>query len=151
YICKRADTHRHKTVQRSIPWKRILTSKAFLSVLITRLMFSSTWDFIHSKIPAYFQDVLHFAIKDNGLTYSLLYASLSVTTLISGFFADYIIANTGIGKTNVRKIFEAINGLGMSLALVATTYVGCDRFGNVALLVTCMLMMGLGAGGDGPI
>ncbi|CAG2114887.1 unnamed protein product [Medioppia subpectinata] len=101
HILKRADNRRQHKTRNSIPWKRILTSKRFLSVLISKVLFGITWDFITSKIPAYFQDVIHFPISENGSIYSILMLGLAITSMSSGFVADMILETKWISKTNL--------------------------------------------------
>ncbi len=138
-------------VRKSFPWKKILTSKSFNSVLIAKVTYGITFDFMTGKIPAYLQDVIHFPISESGYTYSLIMIGFAVTLLTCGFMADLIIKNTQLSKTTVRKIFQTISGSGMALTLILTPIVGCNRLLNISLLTICMLSYGFTSGGDVPI
>ena len=151
FILNDSESIKYKTKRKSFPWKKILTSKPFMAVLIAKLMIGITFDLVNSKIPAYLQDVIHFPISENGMIYSILWLALAVTTLGTGYMADAIIDYKIISKTNVRKIFEAISGVGMAITLVFIPFVGCDKQLNVILLTVCMLLMGFPSGGDTPI
>jgi hypothetical protein len=70
------------------------------------------------KIPALLQDVILFPISESGYTYSLRMIGFAVTQLTCGFMIDLIIKNKQLSKTTVRKIFQTIYGLGMSLTLI---------------------------------
>ena len=151
HITCESESAKYKNIRATIPWCKIISSKAFLSVLITKLLFGITWDLVSAKIPAYLQDVIHFPISDNGMIYSVLMIALAVTTLGSGFIADAIIETNKISKTNVRKIFQSLSGIGMAVSLIAIPFVGCNKLLNIAILTACTLVMGLPSGGDVPI
>lgn len=151
YILSESESSKYRDAGQSFPWRRILTSRAFLSVLITKLSFSISWDFIGAKIPAYLQDVIHFPISDNGLIYSILMISIIITTLACGYMADAIIESNRFSKTTVRKIFQTVSGVGTAVPLLLIPTVGCNKMLNVVLLTVCTLMMGVAAGGDVPI
>ena len=151
HIINDSESAKYKYIRKSIPWIKIMTSKAFLSVLITKITLGITWDLISSKIPAYLQDVIHFPISENGMIYSILMIALAITTLGSGYVADVMIEAKKMSKTNVRKLFEAISGVGMALSLVIIPLVGCNKLLNIAILTLCTLLMGIPSGGDVPI
>ena len=137
--------------KRSVPWKRILTSSAFHSTLIAKVTYGITFDFMTTKIPAYLQDVINFPINENGYTYSFIMIGFAVTLLTCGFAADWVIKVGPFSKTNVRKIFQTISGVGMAATLFLLPMVGCSRPWNIALLTICMLSYGFTSGGDVPI
>ena len=136
---------------KSIPWRKILTSSAFHSTLVAKVTYGITFDFMTSKMPAYLQDVIHFPIDQNGYTYSFIMIGFAVTLLSCGFAADWLIKTGSLSKTTVRKLFQTISGTGMAVTLILLPSVGCDKSWNTALLTVCMLSYGFTSGGDVPI
>jgi len=151
YIRKHTYSSEHTKIRKSVPWKKILSSKSFNSVLIAKVTYGITFDFMTTKIPAYLQDVIHFPISENGYTYSFIMIGFAITLLTCGFLADFIIRNSTLSKTNVRKIFQTISGLGMCLTLILIPSAGCNKLMNISLLYICMLSYGFTSGGDVPI
>lgn len=137
--------------KRSVPWIKILTSGPFHSTLIAKVTYGITFDFMTTKIPAYLQDVIQFPINENGYTYSFIMIGFAVTLLTCGFAADWLIKVGPFSKTNVRKIFQTISGLGMAVTLFLLPSAGCSRPWNIALMTICMLSYGFTSGGDVPI
>jgi hypothetical protein len=70
------------------------------------------------KIPTLLQYVILFSISESSYTNSLRMIGFDVILLTCGFTANLIIKNKQISKTGVRKIFQNINDLVMSLALI---------------------------------
>ncbi|XP_054157469.1 sialin-like [Oppia nitens] len=151
HTSRESNTNETAAAKRSVPWKRIFMSSAFLSTLIAKVTYGITFDFMTSKMPAYLQDVIHFPIDQNGYTYAFIMVGFAITLLTCGFMADWLIKSTSLSKTMVRKIFQTISGVGMAASLILLPSVGCDKPLNITLLTICMLAYGFTSGGDVPI
>lgn len=132
-------------------WKNILTSRVFYGLLIVKMCYGFVFDFVNQKIPAYLQDVIHLPVNETGVAFSIVMIGYMFALLSGGAIADTIISNTSIPKSRVRKCFELISGLTMTIPLLLIPYVGSNKWANVLLLATCMIGFGFTSGGDIPL
>jgi len=62
-----------------------------------------------TKLPSFFQHVLKFDIKSNGLMSSLPFFACWILVIFSSLIGDKIMTSEKMSRKNVRKLF---NGLG---------------------------------------
>ncbi|XP_067118854.1 sialin-like [Centruroides vittatus] len=133
------------------PWKGILTSGAVWSLAITR--FCSAWAFftLLTKLPAYFESVLHSPIDENGWMNSVFHFLLALSTLFCGYFSDFLRKKNMCSLTTLRKFFASGGRLLVSICLMIVTQIGCDKTLAISLLAISLTAFGVNAGGDVPI
>ncbi|XP_023217578.1 uncharacterized protein LOC111619972 [Centruroides sculpturatus] len=139
------------TAKQNIPWKGILTSGAVWSLAIAR--FFSAWTFftLLTKLPAYFESVLHSPIDENGWMNSVFHFLLALSTLFCGYFSDFLRKKHICGLTTLRKFFVSGGRLLVSICLMIVTQIGCDKTLAISLLAISLTAFGMNAGGDVPI
>ncbi|XP_067118853.1 uncharacterized protein [Centruroides vittatus] len=133
------------------PWKGILTSGAVWSLAITR--FCAAWAFftLLTKLPAYFESVLHSPIEENGWINSVFHFLLALSTLFCGYFSDFLRKKNMCSLTTLRKFFASGGRLSVSICLMIVTQIGCDKTLAISLLAISLTTFGMNAGGDVPI
>ncbi|GFR08164.1 putative inorganic phosphate cotransporter [Trichonephila clavata] len=144
---KKGQNHVANEQKTPVPWKKVFTSRAVWA--IATVTFCSSWGFTTflTKLPTYLEVVLHVAIQKNGLVNSLVYASSCLTLFISGALSDYMIAKKQMNATRVRKCFEILAMMGPAVCSALVTFVKCDVFEAIALLMVAMAFLGFSGGG----
>ncbi|CAG9828058.1 unnamed protein product [Diabrotica balteata] len=140
-------TDRHNLM---VPWKEMLTSRAFIALLITNICFNFThWMFI-SETSIYLDKIMHFDLKSNSLLMSLPYLIEFLVGFVACFIADYLYAKNTISTSVIRKI---MNNIGMFIPAVAifllTTTGANDK--NYAILSIILVSGSHGAGKSGHV
>lgn len=133
-------------------WKRILLSKGFYAIIFAKVFYGIVFDLVTLKIPAYFQDVLHKPVDWTGYAFAFVMTGYMITLFSGGVLADLTLTHTNLSKLNVRKLFQTVSGVIMTISLLALPY--CDStnvWSNIAWLSCCMLGYGFTSGGDVPI
>lgn len=124
------------------PWRAILTSVPLWALVCAQI--GHDWGFfiMVTDLPKYMSDVLHFAIKENGLYSSLPYIAMWIVSITTGFLSDWLITGKFINITNARKVFTTIASAGPALFIILASYAGCNRATVVALFTIAMGLMG---------
>ena len=116
-----------------IPWKGILLSKPFWSLIATD--FADTWGLLTLLIyfPTYLKVMLGFDIASTGLLSSLPMICRYLGGLTFSYIADKLIAKQKLSVTNVRKVFQSIAEVMTALTMVIAAFTGCNPFYAIAL------------------
>ncbi|XP_034478853.1 putative inorganic phosphate cotransporter [Drosophila innubila] len=105
------------------PWRRILTSLPFLSLLLAHC--ANNWGFwtLLTQIPTFLKSVLNMDIKHNGPLSALPYLAMIILTCGFIWLSD-MLKNRGspISLNFSRKLF---NSLGLWLPMLALIGLGC--------------------------
>ncbi|KAF4517149.1 hypothetical protein B566_EDAN006448 [Ephemera danica] len=117
------------------PWKAILTSLPFLSLLFSYCC--QAWGFwtLLTGIPSYMNGVFGFNLAQDGLLSSLPYLAMWVTSLVFGWGADELLKR-GVWSVEVsRKLGNSIGLYGSALMLVILSFVSSNPTTAVIILV----------------
>lgn len=92
---------------KKIPWCAIITSPAVWAILVAQ--FAESWGFLtlHTQLPLFLNDVLHFDVAKSGIASSLPYIALAVFGIVAGFLADFIQKKKILSNRNTRRIFTS--------------------------------------------
>jgi len=93
---------------KSIPWKSILTSKAFHGVWITHYCQGWLSYLLVEYLPIFSIEVLDLNDQEAGLTAAIPYVGMLLFKIILGKLFDVIKARNYISLTNQRKVFNSI-------------------------------------------
>lgn len=138
YLHETMAEHTNKQTQ-STPWRQIITSLPLWALVAGKI--GHDWGFytMVTDLPKYMSNVLHFSIQANGLLTALPYLVMWATSIVSSWFADWLIKANKLSITNVRKIFTTVASVGPAVFIIAASYAGCDR-----VIVVVFFTVGLG-------
>ncbi|XP_055838739.1 putative inorganic phosphate cotransporter [Episyrphus balteatus] len=92
-----------------IPWKAILTSVPFLSLIVIESAQALGFKTIQNEIPSYFHGILNLDIKSNSLFSALLYLVMFAMTNLCLFLSDYIMNKKIMSLTALRRTVSTIS------------------------------------------
>ncbi|XP_059057794.1 sialin [Achroia grisella] len=131
--------HGHKKLP--VPWRAVLKSPAFLSILVAHACSNWGWYMLLIELPFYMQQVLKFNMTENAVTTSLPFLSLWIFSMCLSRTLDWLSSNSYITTTIARKIATLFASAVPAACLLAVCYIGCNRAAAVALMavaVTCI-------------
>lgn len=141
FLHERMSAHTHKKPP-AVPWRHIFTSAPVWALIAAQI--GHDWGFFTmvTDLPKYMSSVLKFSIKSNGFLSSLPYFCMWICSILSSWFADWIITAGYMSRTNVRKIGTTIASIGPGVFIIAASYAGCDGYIVVTLFTIGMTLMG---------
>ncbi|XP_075243966.1 sialin-like [Convolutriloba macropyga] len=126
----------------SIPWREMLTCRAFYGLLICH--FSCNFQFygLMSLLPQYLSNVLNFDISSNGFLTSLPWLCSWISTWVICGVTDYLRGQKYISTTAIRKINAFVGSLFPGLFLVLAGYAECNATVAITFIVLAMVFFG---------
>ncbi|XP_013180262.1 PREDICTED: sialin [Papilio xuthus] len=124
-----------------VPWRAVLTSHAFLAILVAHACSNWGWYMLLIELPFYMKQVLKFNMTENAVTTSLPFLSLWIFSIALSRTLDWLRGKNIITTTTARKIGTLFASVVPAACLLALCYVGCARGVAVALTaigVTCI-------------
>nr|XP_018673029.2 sialin-like [Ciona intestinalis] len=137
-----ASTDGKKASFKTVPWRKMLTSRPYWSTVVPHLAENWTMAITHSWVPQYIAKVLGFSIENVGILSSLPYGLNVFSLLASGFLSDFILMKTKIRKTLLRKVFTTIGMGGTVLSFLILPSFGCNHTFAIVLLCTSYMFVG---------
>ncbi|XP_054158499.1 putative inorganic phosphate cotransporter [Oppia nitens] len=131
-----------------VPWLAIFRSKPIWSIIIVKWCMCWNYQLLLSKLPSYLKTVFKYPIEQNGFINSMVYVVLTISILLSGLVADFIVRKKLISKTLLRKIFESLAAFVSAICLAAIPWAQCNNTIVIALIMIGMIFFGTQAGGD---
>ncbi|XP_071099907.1 vesicular glutamate transporter 2.2-like [Haliotis cracherodii] len=123
-----------------LPWKRIITSPAVISICICH--FARNWVFILMLTnEPFYLSLFGFNIAENGMYSSLPHILKVVLSFVSGYIADYLLIKSKLRTGTVRKLLTGIAFGVQTLSFFILTFV----WQKVPVIV--FLTIGVGFGG----
>ncbi|XP_055338444.1 sialin-like [Paramacrobiotus metropolitanus] len=123
------------------PWRKALTSRPFIAVMLCHFVFSWTFFTLMTNLPTYLNNVLHFDMESNGLLSASPYLSSIVLTQIASFISDWVQQKGYASTTVVRKVSHVTGLVIPSVCLVGVGFT-CNTY-----LAMILLNVGVGLGG----
>ncbi|XP_055919343.1 putative inorganic phosphate cotransporter [Eupeodes corollae] len=123
-----------KQVKIPIPWKAILTSIPFASLVSVRI--ASIWGMgtMQSQIPSYLHSIFLMNIGENTFYSTLPYVVMLIMTYVYLIFADVLLKKNIFSLTGVKK---TINSFAMWIPAIALFGLGTvDRATSAIILMT---------------
>ncbi|ERL88032.1 hypothetical protein D910_05421 [Dendroctonus ponderosae] len=117
-----------------VPWKAILTSKYFWSIVSANI--GSAWGYamMMTQIPTYLGKVMKFEISSNGVVSAIPYMAGAVTGFIFARLSDYLIGKNWLTTIQSRRTFQVLGSYGLVISFMILAYVSSTRTFAVVLL-----------------
>ncbi|XP_052751138.1 sialin isoform X1 [Galleria mellonella] len=131
----------HAQKKLPVPWRAVLKSPAFLSILVAHACSNWGWYMLLIELPFYMQQVLKFNMTENAVTTSLPFLSLWIFSMCLSRTLDWLTSKSYITTTIARKVATLFASVVPAVCLLAVCYIGCARAAAVALMaiaVTCI-------------
>lgn len=135
----------------SIPWLRILTSRAVLVAAFFKFNISWMCMISWSKLPAYLNDVIREDITSNGVINAFINVLSALTMATGGYVSERMIERKWLSRTKTRKLFGVLSGLGNALCISLIPTIGCDRAMLLASLFLGSIFLGCGSASEVPL
>lgn len=116
------------------PWKSILTSGAFLAILIAHTCNNWGWYMLLIELPFYMKQVLKFNIKENAVVTAIPFLTMWFFSMFLSKTLDALKSRGKISTTIARKIATLFASIVPLFCLLALCFIGCQRGLAVALM-----------------
>lgn len=139
----------HKlVVQYAVPWKKMLTNKAVLSLFLFKISRTLIFHLINSKIPFYLKHVLKEDIVSVGIIYAVFTGIMLASVFASVKMSEIMIVRCWMTRTNCRKFFSIFSGTGGAIAFMAMAALRCNRAWIKVFFYFIAICNGLGMASD---
>lgn len=137
----------------SAPWLAMLRNGSVWSFIITKFCVKLAGDTVQIELPTYLNKVMHFSARDNGDINALSYVMFCVGCFIVGNLSKYVMKRRpfGLSKTVIRKCFQSLASLGVSLVLLGIASSVCDDTFTRFFLILHFFFTTFGIGGEAQI
>ncbi|XP_055846639.1 putative inorganic phosphate cotransporter [Episyrphus balteatus] len=144
YILSSQASVERKKKQTPVPWKAILTSGPFISLLIARLC--DTWGFMtmQAQIPSYLHGALKMEITKNAFYSALPYFTMWVCLYIFMISSDIVLRKKWTSLLVVRKTCNTIAMFGPAALFIAIGFLNESQRTLAIIFIT--LNVGLNGG-----
>ncbi|CAH2007224.1 unnamed protein product [Acanthoscelides obtectus] len=105
-----------------MPWKAVLTSPAFLAILIAHTCSNWGWYMVLIELPLYMKSVLNFKISENAVVTAVPFLCMWLFTLLFSKILDTLRGKKIITTTAARKI-----ATGKGIIQDVPDYTGCPE------------------------
>nr|KAI8731889.1 sialin-like isoform X1 [Biomphalaria glabrata] len=122
---------------RYVPWLKMFTSGPLWAVIVGHFCSNYLAYTLITSLPTFMKESLNFDIKQNGVLSSLPYVCQFVSTVSVGHAADLIRQRGWISTTNVRKSFQVISFLGITMFVSIVGLMSCEQR-HIAVLFLCL-------------
>ncbi|XP_070191353.1 vesicular glutamate transporter 2.2-like [Littorina saxatilis] len=136
-------------VQRSIPWRHIVTSSSVWSVFTGFFVHSYVYAMLVVQQPQYFLDSFNINIADIGLLTTLPHVGLSIMCVLGGVLSDRLL-KSGLPLTFTRKLLFTTGKLTEGLCLIGLFFTS-DWRAAVSLITVGVTVGGLAESGYHPL
>lgn len=142
-----ATHHRSDTEELPTPWRKILTNRIVICLIITQFCQNWNWYTLAAWVPSYFKYGLSFDLKQSGLFSVLPYMLLAVISQFSGIAADFVMARGHLSRSNTRKFFQSISFIAMLAVFLAISFLNLSPMLAAVLFVLGIPAMGFSTAG----
>uniref|UniRef100_A0A914DRM3 Major facilitator superfamily (MFS) profile domain-containing protein n=1 Tax=Acrobeloides nanus TaxID=290746 RepID=A0A914DRM3_9BILA len=117
-----------ETKKFQVPWLKMMTSSATISVLISGFALEFQFAIIQSFLPSYLRDILALDMDTNGLFAAVPFVSHLITKNILSIIADKLKKSGRVNMTTSCKVLQAYAAFGTSaVTLCLALFVDCTR------------------------
>ncbi|XP_058828179.1 sialin-like [Topomyia yanbarensis] len=122
------------------PWKKMLTSKAVISMSIAS--FTEDWGYytLLTGLPTFLKTVLGFDLQASGFISALPYLLMGILLSYAGYLADWLQIRGHLTTTQVRKYFTC----GGFLAQLVCMMVGAWVLSPIPTIICVTIAVGMG-------
>ncbi|XP_026735802.1 sialin [Trichoplusia ni] len=122
-----------------VPWRAVVTSSAFLAILVAHVCNNFGWYMLLIELPFYMNQVLKFNIKENAVAVSLPYLTLWIFSMFISKLLDHLRSLSYLTMTSARKIATLIASVVPGSCLLVLCFIAHRgvAVALMALAVTC--------------
>lgn len=132
--------HGHKKMP--VPWRAVLSSPAFLAILVSHACSNWGWYMLLIETPFYMKQVLKFNMTENAVTTALPFLSLWIFSIALSRTLDWLREKGVITTTTARKIATLFASAVPAACLLSLCYIGCNRIAAVVLMALGITSIG---------
>lgn len=127
-----------------IPWKALLTSVPFLTLVVAQS--AQAWGFktIQGEIPSYLAGVLRMDLKSNSFFSALPYLVMFTMTYVYLIVADILLNKVGMTLTTIRRTINTISMWVPAALLVGVGFLGESQ--KTLAIVVMTITVGINGG-----
>lgn len=125
-----------------VPWKAILTSSPFLSLLVVGLCQSWSFSTVETQMPSYLHGALKMNITQNAFYSALPYVGMLIFSFAFMIIADVLIKYKWMSLLNLRKIFNTIGMWGPAGFLTVIVNLNENQEGLAIACLTLIISVG---------
>ncbi|XP_069705470.1 sialin-like isoform X2 [Periplaneta americana] len=126
----------------STPWKKILLSRPVWINIFAE--WGYLWGFytIMTQAPTYFKLIHGWDIQMTGFLSGIPHLARLIISVLMSIFADYLLNNDSMSRTNVRKMATAACCIGQGLFMLALAFSDCNSTAAIVFSIGATGMSG---------
>lgn len=134
-----AEEMNEKRVNRSVPWRRLLSSSAVWASVISVLCHEFPLMTMIMFLPSYLHDVHHYDSTKNGVFSALPTACLWLSKIFSSYLNTWLQRKTYWRRTTICKVLNSVASVGLALFLFASTFLDSSHASMAVVLLCCSM------------
>ena len=105
-----------------VPWRKMFTNATFLVTTFIKINIGSVFMITYSQTVLYLKNVIHEDATENEFVNAMIQLGYAISLMASGYLSERIIERGYLNRTNTRRLFCLICGVGstMGLCLIPT-------------------------------
>eukprot|EP01084_Bolivina_argentea_P100616 180597_1 len=127
-------------MNKSIPWKHILTNKVILSIFCVHFAYNWTFYLLLTQLPTYLSKKLNYNLSEAGFISFAPYIGQCIVSISMGIVTAKIIRSKYVSRSVVRKVCSSLSTVLPSALLVMCGYSNDVSFTILLLIIACSLM-----------
>ncbi|KAJ8927580.1 hypothetical protein NQ314_019945 [Rhamnusium bicolor] len=136
-----SDQKKHEE-QHKMPWKAVLTSPAFLAILVAHTCSNWGWYMVLIELPLYMKTVLNFKISENAVLTAVPFLCMWLFSMVFSKTLDTLREKKIISTTVARKLATGCASIIPMICFIILCYIGCQRTLAVVLMTIAVMCIG---------
>ncbi|KAJ8943525.1 hypothetical protein NQ318_023035 [Aromia moschata] len=137
-----SDEERNYIEQRKIPWKSIMTSPAFLAILVAHTCSNWGWYMVLIELPLYMKTVLNYKISENAVLTAVPFLCMWLFSMVFSKTLDTLREKKIISTTVARKIATGCASIIPMICFIILCYINCQRTLAVVIMTIAIMFIG---------
>ncbi|XP_065843594.1 vesicular glutamate transporter 3-like [Oscarella lobularis] len=118
------------------PWRAIMTSPAFWSVIVSHLCNNWAAYTLLTNMPTFFKDVHHIGIMKGGIFSALPYVVIVIVIPSGGTLTDFMRRTKILSTTQARKLMNCLGQILPAVFLIGTGFASSQALAVVLLAIS---------------
>ncbi|CAG4952655.1 unnamed protein product [Colias eurytheme] len=123
------------------PWRRILTTKAFWAVLPAHIGCSIVYILFFVDMPTYLEKGLKISLTNSATLSALPYIGMLIGIIVSSIACEKMFNKGFLRLVTLRRLFNTISITGVTIGLIALSYIGPDSKTLALVMLTVTLTL----------
>ncbi|KAJ9591410.1 hypothetical protein L9F63_002016 [Diploptera punctata] len=140
--------YKNDKASKIVPWLAILTSLPVWAHIVFGFGHSWVSATVTSELPTYLSRMLHFSLKQSGLTSAIPFIFTPIGAVLFGYMNQKVRMNGYLSPLNSIRLFNTVCGVICPIILFTITLVGCDAMATLVLLCFSQLATSAYSGGS---